>query len=47
MHTVRANDFTLPHRYISLYPRVGGVGFTPLFGLGGYVPLNRVWFSGS
>ena len=28
MHTVRANDFTLPHRYISLHTGVGGVGFT-------------------
>ena len=28
-------------------PGVGwGVG-TPLFGLNGYVPLNRVWFPGS
>ena len=25
----------------------GGGGGTPLFGSKGYVPLNRVWFSGS
>ena len=30
-----------------VWGRVGGGGDTPLFGLNGYVSLNRVWFSGS
>ena len=32
---------------VGWFPLGGGGGTTSLFGVDGYVPLNRVWLSGS
>ena len=43
---VTTTDKTETHAKVTSLGGGGGGGVTPLFALSGYVPLNRVWFSG-